>query len=397
MKYNTLDQLDVQNKTVLLRLDLNVPMQHGLISDDSRIQAVLPTITYLLERNCKLVIMSHLGRPKGVYDAKYSLQTVGIRLAELLGENIVFAADYGQEPVDQLLLQLGKDRIVLLENLRFHGEETCNDQDFARNLLKGIDVYVNDAFACLHRAHASVVAVPQLLPIEKRGIGFLVAKELASLGELKQNIKAPFTVVMGGAKVSDKIGIILHYLDRCNNLLIGGAMAYSFLAYRGVAVGASRVETEQTDLVETIFRNAAARKVTIHLPVDHICASEFSEQADAKVVTTQEIPKGLMGLDIGPTTIAQYRGVLRASATILWNGPMGVFEWEQFSQGTSAIAEEVALNRGFTLVGGGDSVAAVNKAGVADKISHISTGGGAFLEFLQGIPLPGLKALEVEN
>lgn len=394
MSLNHLEDLDLTNKTVLLRLDLNVPLAHGLVSDDSRIQAALPTIKYLLSKNCKIVMMSHLGRPKGGFDPNLSLQPVGIRLAELLGENIVFAADYAQEPVDQLLLQLGKDRIVLLENLRFSPDETKNDQDFARGLLKGIDFYVNDAFASLHRAHASVVAVAELLPREKRGIGYLIAKELNSLAQLKSQMKPPFSLVMGGAKVADKIGIILHYLDHCNHLIIGGAMAYSFLAYQGVAVGSSKIAEGQEDLVATIFRNAAARKVSIHLPVDHLGASKFSQDAAAQLVATQAIPQGLMGMDIGPKTIAHYRGVLRASSTILWNGPMGVFEWEQFAHGTREIAQEVALNRGFTLVGGGDSVAAVNQAGLAEQISHLSTGGGAFLEFLQGITLPGLKALE---
>ncbi|MEZ4742583.1 MAG: phosphoglycerate kinase [Bdellovibrionota bacterium] len=393
MKFRKLEDLDLVNRAVFLRLDLNVPLKDGKITDDTRIRAALPTVRKILEQTNKLVIASHLGRPKGQIVPDLSIEPVGALLAELLGLEVIFVQDFLSEPIDQLLANLQKNQIILLENLRFWPGESANDGAFAEALSTGIDAYVNDAFGTAHRAHASTVKVAELIKPELRSIGLLIEREVTALSSLKNNPKAPFTVIMGGSKVSDKIGVILSLLDHCNHLIIGGAMAYTFLKYRGIEVGNSVVETEKLNLVETIFRNAEARKVEIHLPTDHICAEEFSETAKPHVTSGEVIPKGLMGLDIGEKTILNYREVIRNSQTILWNGPMGVFEWNSFAKGTLAIAEEMALNNGMTVVGGGDSVAAVNKAGVADKMTHVSTGGGASLKFLEGSVLPGLKVL----
>jgi phosphoglycerate kinase len=394
MQLRTLKDLDFRNKRVFLRLDLNVPIKNGKIKDETRIVEALPTIRYILERTNKVAIASHLGRPDGEPDPAYSLEPVGARLAALLERECVFVPEYVKEPYDQVLGQIDPGQFVLLENLRFNPGETKNDPDFSRKLAQGIDLYVTDAFGTAHRAHASTVGVPELLDPQKRAAGFLIEKEVQALGDLLGHPDAPFTVVMGGSKVSDKIGVILSLLNKCNNLLIGGAMAYTFLKFKGIDVGASRVESDRMDLVETIFRNAEARRVTIHLPMDHGCAREFSETAERIDVDGRAIPAGLMGLDIGPKTILTYKDVLTRSRTILWNGPMGVFEWPQFAKGTMAIAEAMAANSSAkTIIGGGDSVAAVNQAKVASKMTHVSTGGGASLEFLEGKVLPGLKVL----
>lgn len=394
MQLRTLQQLELTNKSVFLRLDLNVPIKNGKITDETRIIEALPTLKYILERTNRVVIASHLGRPDGQVVAKMSLEPVGARLAELLDREIVFVSDYVTEPIDQMIATLNKRQVILLENLRFHPGEEKNDQDFARILAKGIDIYVNDAFGTAHRAHASTVGVANVIAPELRAAGFLMEKEIKALSDLKANPKAPFTVIMGGAKVSDKIGVIMSLLDYCNHLIIGGAMAYTFLKYKGASVGKSVVEAGKMDLIETIYRNAEARKVTIHIPSDHVCASEFAEGVAAVSVATDSIPDHLMGLDIGEKTILRYRSVIRDSQTVLWNGPMGVFEWPAFAKGTEEIAREVAANRGMTVVGGGDSVAAVNKYNLASQISHVSTGGGASLEFLEGTALPGIKVLE---
>lgn len=393
MKLRTLNDIDLKGKSVLLRLDLNVPLQGGKITDDTRIKASLPTIRAIAEQTNKLVIMSHLGRPKGKVNRDFSLEPVGARLAELLDKEVVFVEDYISEPLSQVVGQLDKNQFVLLENLRFHAGETNNDAAFARTLADGFDVYVNDAFGTLHRAHASVVGVPELMKEGARAAGLLVEKEINELSYLQKNPKAPFSVILGGSKVSDKIGVILNLLNHCNTIMIGGAMAYTFLKFKGHEVGLSRVEEDKMDLVETIYRNAASRKVEIILPEDHIAAGSFSEDADPVELTDANIPPTLMGLDIGPRTVSRFRSIIDQSETVLWNGPMGVFEWDAFAKGSLDIANCLAENRGYTLVGGGDSVAAINKAGVADKISHVSTGGGASLEFLEGKTLPGVRML----
>jgi phosphoglycerate kinase len=394
MQLRTLKDVNITNKAVFLRLDLNVPIKNGKITDETRITAALPTIKFILEKTNRLVIASHLGRPEGKVVEKMSLEPIGARLAQLLDREVVFVTDYISEPIDQMINGLAKKQLILLENLRFHPGETKNDPDFARKLAKGIDVYVNDAFGTAHRAHASTVGVAEALPVDARACGLLMEKEIAALSALRSAPKRPFTVIMGGAKVSDKIGVILSLLNSCNHLIIGGAMAYTFLKYKGVKVGKSVLEADKMDLIETIYRNADARKVSIHIPSDHLCASEFSETAEVVSVPTEGIPDGMMGLDIGEKTILRYRSIIRESQTVLWNGPMGVFEWPAYARGTAEIAQEIAVCRGVTVVGGGDSVAALNKSGLADKITHVSTGGGASLEFLEGTILPGIKVLE---
>lgn len=395
MKFNRLEEVNLEGKTVLVRLDLNVPLSQGKILDDTRIRASLPTLEYLKSRNAKIALMSHLGRPKGKPDLKFSLAPVGERLAEILSCEVIMVNDYHKEPADQVLKQLGKNQIMMFENLRFHEGETSNDSEFAQILIKGADYYVNDAFGAAHRSHASVVAAPTYMPKDRCFPGFLMMKEIEALDKLRNNPKVPFTVVIGGAKVSDKIGVILSLLEKCNHLLIGGAMAYTLLKFRGFQVGLSKVEHDKMDLVEAIFRNAESRKVAIELPVDHVCAGSFDSEAAATIINDINIPAGLMGLDIGPKTIARYQEIVRSSSTVLWNGPMGVFEWSQFAKGTTAVAEEIAQCPGYTVLGGGESVAAAQKAGVADKIKHVSTGGGASLEYLEGTQLPGIKALEL--
>ena len=392
MQLRKLEDLELTGKKVFLRLDLNVPVKNGSIQDETRIREALPTIKYILERTTKLTMASHLGRPKNGGSPADSLEPVGARLSELLQREVVLYPDYTKESSIQLLNSLGKNQVMLLENLRFHSGEEANDIDFAHALVDGYDFYVNDAFGTCHRAHASVSAAAELVPANRRAAGYLIEKEIAALGSIVTKPEAPFTVIMGGSKVSDKISVILNLLNTCNHMLIGGAMAYTFLKYKGIDVGASRVEADKLDLVETIFRNAEARKVKIHLPTDHLCAKEFSESAEA-IPVAGAIPAGLMGLDIGPETQKAFGRVIRDSKTVLWNGPMGVFEWDKFAKGTMAIAAAMADVYGKTIVGGGDSVSAVQKSGFAGKMTHISTGGGASLEFLEGKVLPGIKVL----
>jgi len=392
MQLRKLEDLELTGKKVFLRLDLNVPIKNGKIQDETRIREALPTIKYILERTTKLTMASHLGRPKNGGSPADSLEPVGARLSELLEREVVLFPDYASESSIQLLNTLGKNQVMLLENLRFNAGEEANNVEFAHALVDGYDFYVNDAFGTSHRAHASVSAAAELLSADRRAAGYLIQKEITALAGIVTRPEAPFTVIMGGSKVSDKISVILNLLNTCNHMLIGGAMAYTFLKFKGVDVGSSRVEADKMDLIETILRNAESRKVQIHLPVDHICAKEFAETADA-VPVSGAIPAGLMGLDIGPETQKAFARVIRDSKTVLWNGPMGVFEWPKFSKGTMCIAEAMADVRGKTVVGGGDSVSAVQQSGFASKMTHISTGGGASLEFLEGKVLPGIKLL----
>lgn len=393
MKLKTIKDAELSGKTVFLRLDLNVPLKDGTITDDTRIRAALPTLEYVLSQTNKVVISSHLGRPKGEYNADLSLAPVGERIADLLNVEVLLASDYEKEPIDSLVGQLGKGQIILLENLRFNPGETSNQREFVEKLIKGVDIYVNDAFGAAHRAQASTAGVPALLGSDKSFAGLLIEKEINALGGLLTGATAPFVVVMGGSKVSDKIEVILSLIERCNDILIGGAMAYTFLKFKGHDVGSSRVEADKLDLVDLIYRNAEQRGVRIHLPQDHVCASDFSENAEAVNIDSADISSGLMGLDIGPKTIENYSSLVKKAKTVLWNGPMGVFEWDKFASGSLAIAHAMAECEGNTVVGGGDSVAAANKAGVSEKMSHVSTGGGASLEFLEGKALPGLKPL----
>jgi phosphoglycerate kinase len=393
MKLRKLENLDVKNKKVFLRLDLNVPISGGKISDETRIVGALPTIRYLLDKEAKLVLCSHLGRPKDTYEAKYSLEPVASRLAELLKVEVLFVPDYTDGELVPMLDNLRQGQLILLENLRFHPEETKNDLEFSAQLARPFDFYVDDAFGAVHRAHASIVGVAENIPKDRRAAGFLIEKEVNALAPLLGQPKPPFVVIMGGAKVSDKITVILNLMERANTLLIGGAMAYTFLHYQGKKIGKSKIEADKMDLIEAIYKVAQQRHVEICLPIDHIGAEAFDVGAPAIKIKDQDIPDHLMGLDIGEKTIELFSRKISAAATILWNGPMGVFEWDQFANGSEAIARTLSEAHGFTVVGGGDSVSALNKVGLQDKINHVSTGGGASLEFLEGITLPGLKVL----
>lgn len=394
MDFTTLPQLDLTNRSVFLRLDLNVPLIDGVIQDDTRIRAALPTIQYILERTHKLVIASHLGRPKGVVTPACSLEPIGRRLSELLQRDVLLVHDYAEEPIDSLLSQLGKNQVILLENLRFHPEETAGSETFAKNLMKGIHLYVNDAFGALHRAHSSIYEAALEVPRESRAIGFLIEKEIAALTQLTTDVRRPYTLIMGGSKVEDKIGVMLHLLEHCNRLLIGGAMAYTFLEIQGFPIGNSFVEREKRALCQSILDMAQARKVEICLPIDHVCGKSLDPETPHQVVDGIAIPAGWMGLDIGPKTIRLFESYILNSSTVFWNGPMGVFEWPPFAKGSLKVAEAVGRCMGFTVVGGGDSVSAVNQAHMASRIRHVSTGGGASLAYLEGTPLPGLRVLE---
>jgi len=394
MKLRSIENLDLSGRKVIVRLDLNAPLEGGEVSDDTRITAAIPTVRHLMNAGAKVVLCSHLGRPKGKPEAKYSLKPVGQRLAELSGYEVMLVENYDDNLVSATTTQLGKNQLILLENLRFYPGEEKNDVDFAGALAKGFDYYIDDAFGAVHRAHASVVALAECFPPEKRAAGFLLQREVEALGKLLKNPEYPYVVIMGGSKVSDKIGVMLNLINVCNTILVGGAMAYTFLKFMGKNVGNSRVEEDKMDLVATIMRNAEARKVRIELPEDHVVAAEFSESAKAETINSIDIPSGMMGLDIGPKTITKYSREILSAKTVLWNGPMGVFEWDQFANGTMSVAQAVAKNPNKTLVGGGDSVAAINKAGLSDKVWHVSTGGGASLEFLEGLILPGVRVLQ---
>jgi phosphoglycerate kinase len=393
MDFRTIEDLDLQGKSVLMRLDLNVPLKDGKITDDTRIVKAIPTIKYVLERTPKLCIMSHLGRPKdGVKDPKYSLEPVGAALSLHIEKEVVLLGEFERSP-SAMFSQIDDSQVILLENIRFWPGETKNDVDFAKQVTKGFDVYVDDAFGSAHRAHASVVAMANCFTEDRRAAGYLMQREIEVLEKIKAQPEAPFTVVIGGSKVADKIAMILNLINKCNNLIIGGAMAYTFLKYQGKNVGNSMVENDKMDLVESIFRNAESRKVKIHLPIDHVCAAEFKESAKPVHVESESIPNSLMGLDIGPLSAKAFRNIVMSSKTVFWNGPMGVFEWKSFANGSLEMARAMADCKGFTVVGGGDSVSAVNQSGLGDKIGHLSTGGGASIEFLEGKILPGVKVL----
>ena len=393
LKLRQLQDLELENKKVFLRVDFNVPLKNGKIEDDTRIREAVPTIKYILEKNARLCLASHLGRPKSTANQEFSLAPVGERLSELLEREVVLFHNFTEEPSFRAFTHLEKSQIILLENLRFYPGEEENDSDYARKLIEGYDFYVNDAFGTCHRSHASVAKACEFFPPEQRAAGFLIEKEIQALSPLLDHPDHPFTVIMGGSKVSDKIDVIMNLLKVCNDLIIGGAMAYTFLKHLGFEVGQSKVETNKTDLLNSIYKVAKKHKVTIHVPVDHIAAKEFSETAKPEIINDQNVTEGFIGLDIGPKTQKIFSQVIESSKTVLWNGPMGVFEWKNFSQGTFAVAQAMSEVRGKTVVGGGDSVAAIHASGFANKMTHISTGGGASLEFLEGKVLPGIKLL----
>src|SRR6266478_1370379 len=391
--------LALSNHRVLMRVDFNVPLEDGRVIDDTRIRQTLPTIEYAVRRGARLVLVSHLGRPKGKPNPNMSLKPVAERLRMLLDkelapdENVGFCPDCVGPEAEEVAGQLEKGQTLLLENLRFHAEEEANDEKFARQLANLADYYVNDAFGTAHRAHASTVGITKF--VQKSAAGLLMEKELEYLGRALQNPERPFVAILGGAKVSDKIGIIKNLLSKVDVLIIGGGMAYTFLKAQGEAVGKSLVEEDKVALAKELLQQAKAHKLKFLLPTDHVVAERVEANASTKVVNAGEpIPANMMALDIGPQTIELFSEEVSRARTIVWNGPMGVFELPPFAKGNFKIAQAIAENAGaISIIGGGDSVAAVKAAGVADKITHISTGGGASLEFLEGKKLPGVETL----
>ena len=384
--------LDLKGKRVFIRVDFNVPIKNGAIKDDTRVRASLPTIKYAVEQGATVVLASHLGRPKGGPNPEMSLRPVATRLADLLGRPVTFADDCIGPAAQKAVADAGANGVVLLENLRFHPQEEKNDPEFAKQLAALADVYVNDAFGSAHRAHASTEGIVRFVP--KAAAGFLMEAEVSYLGRALESPDRPFVAVLGGAKVSDKLEVIQNLLGKVDALVIGGAMAYTFLAARGVAVGKSLVERELLDEARTIERRAAERGIRLELPVDHVVAEKIEAGVPTETLDVGDAAIGeRMGLDIGPKTAARYADLLGTAKTVVWNGPMGVFEIDAFAAGTNAVARAVAGVKGTTIIGGGDSISAVTKAGVADRISHISTGGGASLEFLGGRVLPGVAIL----
>ena len=383
----TIRDLEVQGKRVLVRVDFNVPMQDGQITDDRRIRESLPTIQYLLERGAKVILMSHLGRPKGRRDPQYSLRPVAQHLSELLGRPVRFLEDCVGEAVEQAVQAMAPGEVALLENLRFHPEEEANDADFARALARLGDLYVNDAFGSAHRAHASTEGVAHHLPAVA---GFLMEKELRYLGSILTQPERPFVAILGGAKVHDKIGVIQNLLPKVDRLLIGGGMAFTFLKAQGYEIGRSLLDSEGIEFARQVLQEADQKIV---LPVDVVVAPSPEAEAQAQVVPIDQIPPDQMGLDIGPQTVARFSEMIRSARTIVWNGPLGLFERATFAAGTRGVLQAVAESGATSILGGGDTAAAAEQLGFADRITHISTGGGAALEFLEGRTLPGVAVL----
>ena len=388
----TVRDFELEGKTVFLRLDLNVPLEGTKITDETRITASLPTINYCLEKGAKLIVASHLGRPKSADDKKYSMEPVAKRLTELLNREVVLMEEPSSEGVKHILYGNMKNQIILLENLRFDAGETENSPELATQWASYTDIYINDAFGASHRAHASIHAFPEIMP-GKRGIGFLIEKEIKMLDSLVDSPKKPYIAVLGGAKISDKIDVIEKLIDVVDGFIIGGAMAYTFLKAQNIPVGKSLVEADKLKYAKDMIGRMEARNKSMLLPVDHIVSTEFGNTTNKKLATSAAIEENYMGLDIGPQTIKNFTTALANASTIFWNGPMGVFENPAFSEGTFAVAKALAENKGNKIVGGGDSAAAAEASGYASKMSHISTGGGASLEYLQGEKLPGLEIL----
>ncbi|MBX2812457.1 MAG: phosphoglycerate kinase [Myxococcales bacterium] len=386
-----IQEVDLKGRLTFIRVDFNVPLNADKkVDDDTRIRAALPTIQYAIAQGARVVLASHLGRPKGQRDMAFSLQPAAARLAELLSAAVVFADDCVGDGVKKNMRDLREGEVLLLENLRFHPGEEKNDESFARALADGVEVYVNDAFGAAHRAHASTAGMVRFA--RDRAAGFLMGKELEHLGGILKEPKQPFVAIVGGAKVSDKVGVLHALVERTQSILVGGAMAYTLLQAKGVAVGASRVERDALDIAERVLKAAEARRVDLKLPSDHVVAKTFDAQAESRTVST--LQPGWMGLDIGPETQKVYAKAISEAATVFWNGPMGVFEWSKFASGTNEIAQAVADTLAVTVVGGGDSVSALTKTGLADRVTHVSTGGGASLELIEGKPLPGVVALD---
>lgn len=391
----TIEDINVAGKKVLVRCDFNVPLQDGVITDENRLVGALPTIKYLIAQGAKVILCSHLGKPKGEPKPELSLAPVAKRLSEMLGQEVVFAADTNVvgENAKAATENMKDGDVVLLENTRYRKEETKNEENFSKELASLAEIFVNDAFGTAHRAHCSTVGAGQFL--EERACGYLIQKELKFLGEAVANPVRPFTAILGGAKVSDKINVINQLLDKVDNLIIGGGMAYTFLKSQGYEIGDSLLEADKVDYAKEMIEKAEAKGVKLYLPVDFKTADRFAADAEVAITEDQNIADGYQGLDIGPKTVEKFVDVVNNSKTIVWNGPMGVFEFEAFAGGTLAIAKAMAaLEDATTVIGGGDSAAAVNQLGFGDKMTHVSTGGGASLEFLEGKELPGIAALD---
>jgi phosphoglycerate kinase len=392
MEKLSITDVELAGKRVLIRVDFNVPLDaRQVVTDDTRIRAALPTIRYALDKGARVLLLSHLGRPKGKVVPAMSLAPAAKRLSDLLGKPVAMASDCIGEAVEAAVAQLAPGQVLMLENCRFHPGDEKNDETMSRALAKLCDVFVNDAFGAAHRAHASTVGVTKFVPVA--AAGFLMAKELEYLGRAMTNPARPFVAILGGAKVSDKIGVLQNLVTKVDALLVGGGMAYTFLKAQGMEVGASLLEADKLDVARTILEAARAKGVTFLLPVDHVIAQKVAADAETRIADSTAIPAGWMGLDIGPKARAAFATAIRGAKTVVWNGPMGVFELAPFREGTFSVARAIAESGAISIVGGGDSVAAVTQAGLADRMSHISTGGGASLEFLEGIELPGVAAL----
>ena len=391
----TIEDINVCGKKVLVRCDFNVPLKDGVITDENRLNGALPTIKYLIEKGAKVILCSHLGKPKGEAKPELSLEPVAKKLSEMLKQEVVFAADDNVvgENAKLAVENMKNSDVVLLQNTRYRKEETKNEENYSKELASLADIFVNDAFGTAHRAHCSTVGAGEFL--EERACGYLIQKELKFLGEAVANPVRPFTAILGGAKVSDKIAVINQLLDKVDNLIIGGGMAYTFLKAQGYSIGTSLVEEDKVDYAKEMIEKAKSKGVNLLLPIDNVVADKFSADALPVVTKDQNIPEGYMGLDIGKKTIDNYVDTVKESKTIVWNGPMGVFEFENFAKGTLEIAKVMAnLTDATTVIGGGDSAAAVNQLGFGEKMTHVSTGGGASLEFLEGKQLPGIVALD---
>lgn len=386
----TMKDVSLQGKRVFCRVDFNVPMEDGSITDDTRIRAALPTINYLIEQGAKVILASHMGRPKGEVKEELRLTKVGEHLSNVLNKQVKKLDESIGSSVEQAVSQMNNGDVILLENVRFHSGEEKNDAELAKAFASLADVYVNDAFGAAHRAHATTEGIAKLLPAVS---GLLMEKELDVLGKALSNPERPFTAIIGGAKVKDKIGVIDHLLDKVDNILIGGGLSYTFSKAQGHDIGKSLVEEDKIELAQSFIEKAKEKGVAFYLPIDAVVADKFSKDANTKVVDIDQIPSDWMGLDIGPKTAALYSNVIKDSKLIIWNGPMGVFEMDAFAEGTKSVANAMADTAGYTIIGGGDSAAAVEKFEVADKMDHISTGGGASLEFMEGKDLPGVSAL----
>ena len=387
----TVEDIDVAGKKVLVRCDFNVPFDdEGNITDPKRINEALKTIKYLIDHNAKVILCSHLGRPKGEFNKKFSLAPVAVYLSKALGQDVKMAEDVIGESAKSIAASLKDGEVELIENVRFHKEEEKNDPEFAKQLASLAEIYVNDAFGTAHRAHASTAGVANYLPAV---CGFLIKKEITIMGGALANPKRPFVAILGGAKVSDKIGVITNLLDKVDTLIIGGGMAYTFMNALGYSIGTSICESDKVELAKDLMAKAKDKGVKFLIPVDNVVATEYKADAEHKTVNSDNIPDGWMGLDIGPKTSAMFSDAIKGAGTVVWNGPMGVSEWDNFAKGTIAVAKAVADSGAISIIGGGDSAAAVEKLGFADKMTHISTGGGASLEFLEGRELPGIACL----